>query len=307
MNKVSVWISALRLRTLPLAASSIILAAGLALQAQLFDPLIFSLALVTALLLQILSNLANDYGDAISGADNESRVGPPRAMQTGFISQICMKKAIILTTVLCFISGVSLLVVALGSDLQSWLLFLLFGLLAISAAISYTMGKLAYGYYALGDLAVFIFFGLLGVAGSYYLYALTFSYWLLLPACSIGMLSVAVLNINNMRDMYSDKAANKTTLVVLLGRKSAFIYHLLLVFTAPLLACLYLINSGNTQIWQFIFLFSVLPLSKSCCSLYRAILDDLRDGELFNRELKNTALSTFIFSVLFALVLIPIN
>lgn len=307
MNKVSVWISALRLRTLPLAASSIILAAGLALQAHLFDPLIFSLALVTALLLQILSNLANDYGDALSGADNETRVGPKRAMQTGLITQTGMKKAIILTTALCFISGISLLVVALGSDFNSWLLFLLFGLLAIIAAISYTMGKLPYGYYALGDLAVFIFFGLLGVAGSYYLYGLTFSPWLLLPACSIGALSVAVLNINNMRDMYSDKAANKTTLVVLWGRKSAFIYHLLLVFMAPLLACVYLVDSENSQSWQFVFLLAWLPLAKSCRSLYRAIFNDLRDGELFNKELKNTALSTFVFSLLFALVLTPIN
>jgi len=307
MNKVSVWLSALRLRTLPLAASSIILAGGLALQAQLFNPLIFSLALITALLLQILSNLANDYGDALSGADNDARVGPKRAMQTGLISQEGMKNAIILATALCFISGLSLLVVALGSDLQSWLLFLFFGLLAIIAAISYTMGKLAYGYYALGDLAVFIFFGLLGVVGSYYLYSLTFSYWLLLPAWAVGSLSVAVLNINNMRDMYSDKAANKTTLVVLWGRKSAFIYHLLLVFTAPLSACLYLIQSESPQPWQFVFLLAWLKLSKSCCSLYRAIADDLRDGELFNRELKNTALSTFVFSLLFALVLTPLN
>lgn len=307
MNKVSVWISALRLRTLPLAASSIILSAGLALQAQLFNALIFSLALVTALLLQILSNLANDYGDAASGADNAARVGPLRAMQTGLISQAGMKKAIILITALCFITGLSLLLVALGSDFKSWLLFLLFGLLAITAAISYTMGKLPYGYYALGDLAVFIFFGLLGVAGSYYLYALTFSYWLLLPACSVGALSVAVLNINNMRDMYSDKAANKTTLVVLWGRKAAFIYHIVLIFLAPLLACLYLISNENTQFWQFIFLLSVLPLGKSCCSLYAAIRDDLRDGSLFNRELKNTAVSTFVFALLLALVLTPVN
>jgi len=165
MNKVSVWISALRLRTLPLAASSIILSAGLALQAQLFNALIFSLALVTALLLQILSNLANDYGDAASGADNAARVGPLRAMQTGLISQASMKKAIILITALCFITGLSLLLVALGSDFKSWLLFLLFGLLAITAAISYTMGKLPYGYYALGDLAGFYLLRFIGGCG----------------------------------------------------------------------------------------------------------------------------------------------
>jgi 1,4-dihydroxy-2-naphthoate octaprenyltransferase len=307
MNKVSVWISALRLRTLPLATASILLAAGLAAQAGIFNVLIFSFALLTALLLQILSNLANDYGDAVSGTDNETRVGPTRAMQTGLISQSSMKKAIMLTTALCFISGLCLLVVALGSDLKSWLLFLLFGLLAIAAAISYTMGKVPYGYYALGDLAVFIFFGLLGVVGSYYLYAHTFNWWLLLPACSVGMLSVAVLNINNIRDMYSDQAAHKITLVVLWGRKSAFIYHLFLVLTAPLLAAVYLMNSGTLYYWQFCFLLSLGPLGKSCLSLHHAISNDLRDGDTFNKELKNTALSTFAFSALFALIFIPIN
>ncbi|WP_019617174.1 1,4-dihydroxy-2-naphthoate octaprenyltransferase [Psychromonas ossibalaenae] len=307
MNQIKVWISALRLRTLPLAASSIILGAGLAVQAQIFDLLIFVLSLITALLLQILSNLANDYGDAVSGADNKKRVGPKRSMQTGLISRSSMKKAIVGATVLCFISGICLLAAALGSDLNSWLLFLLFGVLSVAAAITYTMGRLPYGYRAMGDLAVFIFFGLLGVAGSYYLYALTFSWWLLLPACSVGMLSAAVLNINNIRDMYTDKESNKTTLVVIWGRKAAFIYHLFLVLCAPLLAAVYLFNIENVQVWQFMFLLTLSPLLKSCLSLYEAIFSDLRDGELFNRELKNTALSTFVFCILFALVLIPAN
>lgn len=305
MNKLSIWIGALRLRTLPLAGASIILAAGLAQQAQIFDPVIFALSLSTALLLQILSNLANDYGDALSGADNDTRVGPDRAMQSGLISHAAMKKAIIFSTLLCLLSGLSLLIVALGKDLGSWLLFLLFGLLAIIAAITYTMGKLPYGYRAMGDLSVFVFFGLLGVVGSYYLYALTFNYWLLLPACSIGMLSAAVLNINNMRDMHSDKAANKTTLVVLWGRKSAFIYHLFLVFSAPLLASLYFIKLDNVQLWQFTFILVFIPLLKSCRALYAAIFYELRDGVVFNRELKNTALSTFAFAVFFAVLLIP--
>lgn len=305
MNKLSIWISALRLRTLPLAGASIILAAGLALQAQIFDLLIFVLSLSTALLLQILSNLANDYGDALSGADNDTRIGPERAMQSGLISHAAMRKAIILTTFLCLFSGGSLLITALGDDFGNWLMFICFGLLAIIAAITYTMGKLPYGYRAMGDLSVFIFFGLLGVVGSYYLYALTFNYWLLLPACSIGILSAAVLNINNMRDMHSDKAANKTTLVVLWGRKSAFVYHLLLVFTAPILASLYFIKLENVQFWQFAFLLALTPLLKSCCALYAAIFNEQRDGVVFNQELKNTALSTFAFAVLFALVLIP--
>lgn len=307
MNKLSVWISALRLRTLPLAAASVILAAGLAIHAQIFDGIVFSLSLLTALLLQILSNLANDYGDAMSGADNNTRVGPKRAMQSGLISQDAMKKAIILTTLLCFISGFSLLSVALGDDLYSWLLFLCFGLLAVAAAISYTMGKLAYGYRALGDLSVFIFFGFLGVLGSYYLYDLTFNFYLLLPASCIALLSVAVLNINNMRDIYTDKAAGKTTLVVIWGRENAFIYHLLLVFSAPLLAVLYLISLKDVQPGQFIILLILVPLIKSSLSLRGLIRNNERQGKRFNEQLKNIVLTTFFFSILFSLVLITAN
>ncbi|HEY5715076.1 MAG TPA: 1,4-dihydroxy-2-naphthoate octaprenyltransferase [Psychromonas sp.] len=307
MSKVSVWLSALRLRTLPLAAASIILGAGLATHAQLFDLLIFSLSLSTALLLQILSNLANDYGDAVSGADNAQRVGPLRAMQTGTISLGSMKVAIIFTTFLVLISGISLLVVALGDNLNSWLVFLLLGLLAIIAAITYTMGKLPYGYRAMGDLAVFLFFGLLGVLGSYYLYGLTFSWSLLLPATSVGLLSSAVLNINNMRDIYTDKETRKTTLAVLWGRKNAFLYHLFLIGGALICAVGYLSQLENVQTWQFVFLLSFTPLIKSCLVLKEAIFNDLRDGSVFNNELKNTALSTFVFSLLFALVLIAMN
>ncbi|WP_372880841.1 1,4-dihydroxy-2-naphthoate octaprenyltransferase [Psychromonas sp.] len=304
MSKVSVWLSALRLRTLPLAAASIILGAGLATRAQIFDLLIFGLSLSTALLLQILSNLANDYGDAISGADNAQRVGPLRAMQTGTITPGSMKVAIILATLLVLISGISLLVAALGDNLTSWLVFLLLGLLAIIAAITYTMGKLPYGYKALGDLAVFLFFGFLGVLGSYYLYGLSFSWTLLLPATCVGLLSSAVLNINNMRDVYTDKESQKTTLAVLWGRKNAFTYHLFLIGGAFICAVCYLSLLENVRIWQFVFLLSFIPLIKSCLALKDAIFKDLRDGRIFNTELKNTALSTFVFSLLFALVLI---
>lgn len=307
MNKLSVWISALRLRTLPLAAASIILAGGLALHAHIFDGRVFGLSLITALLLQILSNLANDYGDALSGADNKTRVGPKRALQSGLITQQEMKKAILLTTCLCMISGFSLLSVALGDHLYSWLLFLFFGLLAVGAAISYTMGRLSYGYRALGDLSVFIFFGLLGVLGSYYLYDLSFNLSLLLPASCIALLSVAVLNINNIRDMYSDKAAGKTTLVVIFGRNKAFFYHLFLVFSAPLCAALYLLTLDNVQLWQFSILLILIPLIKSSLSLRHLIANDVRQGEMFNEQLQNMALSTFAFSILFLLVLIPVN
>ena len=305
MNNLSVWLLALRLRTLPLATASIIVAAGIAVHHQIFNLTIFLLSLSTALLLQILSNLANDYGDAVTGADDENRVGPLRAMQTGVITKKSMKFAIQLTVMLTLISGLSLLFIALADDLFSWLLFIGLGALAIMAAITYTMGKVPYGYHALGDLAVFLFFGLLGVIGSFYLYGLSADWALLMPASSIGMLSAAVLNINNIRDVENDTKHNKTTLVVLYGRKIAFKYHLFLIICAPLLTSFYLASLENTQTWQYIFLLAMSPLIKSCIALKNALDSKQTSGEIFNEQLKNTAISTFVFSMLFALVLIP--
>ncbi len=305
MNNFSFFFFSLRLRTLPLSAASIIIGSGLAISQQIFNLPIFLLSLTTALLLQILSNLANDYGDAISGADDENRVGPKRAMQTGVITAGSMKVAILITTLLALISGISLLTIALSDDLFSWLLFLGLGVVAIIGAITYTMGKLPYGYRAMGDIAVFLFFGLLGVIGSYYLYNLSFEWSLLLPASSIGFLSVAVLNINNIRDVESDTEHHKTTLVVLFGRANAFKYHLFLIISAPILSSYYLYSLENTQTWQYIFLLAMSPLIKSCSALNSAINENQHSGDVFNEQLKNTAISSFVFAMLFALVLIP--
>ena len=303
MKLFTAWINAFRLRTLPLAAASIIVAGGLAVQYQVFNSSIFLLSLLTALLLQVLSNLANDYGDALTGADDQ-RIGPDRAMQSGLISAQAMKNAIIIVTILCLISGLSLLTISFDDDLKSWLIFLGLGALAIVAAITYTMGKLPYGYRAMGDIAVFIFFGLLGVLGCFYLQALTLPVSLLLPAISLGLLSAAVLNINNMRDVYSDKAANKITLVVLLGREKAFIYHLLLLITAMLASVVYIYNLPDSETWQYLFLLTMSPLIKSCTQISNEIKKESREGDVFNEQLKNTAISTFVFSLLFAIVLI---
>lgn len=305
MKKFSVWLSALRLRTLPLAASSIIVGAGIAKHQQIFSLPIFLLSLMTALLLQILSNFANDYGDSLTGVDDENRVGPLRGMHTGGISTKEMKIAIIFTTALTMISGISLLSLALPGNIYNWLIFLGLGILAIIAAITYTMGKLPYGYRAMGDLAVFLFFGLLGVIGSFYLYSLSFNYALLLPASSIGLLSAAVLNINNIRDVENDSKHNKTTLVVLFGRVTAFKYHLFLIIGAPLLSGYYLYSIEKTQAWQYLFLLAMLPLIKSCFALSSAIRENEQSGELFNKQLKTTAVSTFIFALLFTLFLTP--
>jgi 1,4-dihydroxy-2-naphthoate octaprenyltransferase len=303
VKQFNVWIQACRLRTLPLAGASIIVAGGLAYQYQVFNLSIFLLSLVTALLLQILSNLANDYGDALTGADDH-RVGPERAMQTGLINAASMKKAIIFVVLTCLLSGLTLLSISFGDDLTSWLIFLGLGALAIVAAITYTMGKLPYGYRALGDISVFMFFGLLGVLGSFYLQALTLPFAIVLPAFSVGLLSASVLNINNIRDMYSDKAANKITLVVLLGRKKAFVYHLFLLCSAMLCSIFYINQLEESQFWQYLFLLVASPLIKSAIELAIAIKRDQRDGAIFNEQLKNTSISAFVFSILFAIALV---
>lgn len=303
MEQFSVWIQACRLRTLPLAVASIIVAGGLANQYQVFNLSIFLLSLLTAVLLQILSNLANDYGDAITGADDQ-RVGPKRAMQSGLISAVAMKKAIIIVTFGCLVSGLSLLNISFADDVTSWLIFIGLGALAIIAAITYTMGKLPYGYRALGDISVFLFFGLLGVLGSFYLQALTLPLAILLPAFSVGLLSAAVLNINNIRDVYSDEAANKITLVVILGRKKAFIYHLALILVAMLCSVLYIYHLPDSQFWQYLFLLIASPLIKSVIELSIAIKQDQRGGAIFNEQLKNTSISVFVFAILFAIALI---
>jgi len=303
VKQFNVWVQACRLRTLPLAGASIIVAGGLAYQYQVFNLSIFLLSLITALLLQILSNLANGYGDALTGADDH-RIGPDIGMQSGLINESSMKKAILLVIVACLLSGLSLLSISFGNDLTSWLIFLGLGALAIVAAITYTMGKLPYGYRALGDISVFMFFGLLGVLGSFYLQALTLPVEIVLPAFSVGLLSASVLNINNIRDVYNDKAANKITLVVLLGRKKAFIYHLVLLLSAMLCSILYINLLQDSQFWQYLFLLVASPLIKSAIELAVAIKQDQRDGAIFNEQLKNTSISAFVFSILFAIALV---
>ncbi|MCL4120894.1 UNVERIFIED_CONTAM: hypothetical protein GTU68_010486 [Idotea baltica] len=182
------------------------------------------MAFVTATLLQILSNLANDYGDAVKGTDNDERLGPQRAMQSGLVTQETMKKAIGINIVLTIISGLTLVFISLHQTMDI-IGFIILGLLAIGAAIAYTMGDKPYGYRGLGDISVFIFFGLLGVAGTYYLHTGHLSSALFLPAIACGLLAVAVLNINNLRDIENDEACGKMTLVVRMGATWGRKYH----------------------------------------------------------------------------------
>ena len=223
------WIKAARLRTLPLSLAGIIMGGALSYCTN-FNSTIFWLCIATATAFQVLSNFANDYGDFAKGTDNEDRVGPKRTMQAGLISKKEMKIALVITSILSLALGGYLSY--LGTQLMETkflILFLVLGILSVAAAINYTVGKRAYGYSGLGDLFVFIFFGLVGLLGSKFLISGSFQGLEILPAFSIGMFSMAVLNLNNMRDEHNDKANNKNTLVVKMGLKKAKIYHYILI------------------------------------------------------------------------------
>lgn len=210
------------------------------------------MAAITTTLLQILSNLANDYGDSVNGADHEGRQGPIRAVQSGLIRPAEMKVAMIVFSLLSLISGLVLLFIALA-DIYLFLLFLGIGILAIFAAIAYTSGKKPYGYAGLGDISVFLFFGCVGVMGTYYLHTLTFTPSLWLPAAALGLLSTAVLNINNIRDIQSDKAAGKLSIPVRIGKKAAENYHWGLIISAQVLLLVFVIIEQAYGALAFLF------------------------------------------------------
>jgi 1,4-dihydroxy-2-naphthoate octaprenyltransferase len=290
------WIKAFRLRTLPLAFACIIVGCSAAYSSGYFDQLTVVLLLTTTLFLQVLSNLANDYGDFVKGTDNENRVGPERALQSGRISKSQMVVAIIILAVLSGLSGSALIYVGtVGLPLIYIGGFLLLGVLAVVAAIRYSVGRRAYGYVGMGDAAVFLFFGLAGVLGSCFLLAHSLDWMLLLPASAIGLLSAAVLNINNMRDHVEDEKSGKRTLVVVMGLRRAKLYHLLLNVSAVSAMVLYAgtVFGGGVMLLSGAVLFW-LPAMQ----IMRA-----EDHEAFDPFLKRQALGTFVYAVVFAFVL----
>ena len=293
MNK---WINAFRLRTLPLAFSCIIMGSGLAYADGRFNLTVFILALVTTLFLQILSNLANDFGDFLKGTDNEERVGPDRTMQAGLITKDEMIKAIWVIALLCSVFGVWLIYEGtLGLDLKKAGLFAILGLTAIGAAVKYTMGKNPYGYEGLGDLFVFLFFGWLGVIGSYFLHTHSIDINIVLPASAIGFFTTAVLNINNMRDHEADAKSGKNTLVVRIGISWAKRYHFMLNFIGVLFIVLYTVPAINA-IWFFLFGF-VLFIKPA-----REILRN-KDYTSFDPYLKKQVIAIFLFTIIFVVSL----
>jgi 1,4-dihydroxy-2-naphthoate octaprenyltransferase len=297
------WIIAFRLRTLPLALSSVGMGGFLAAHHGVFRLKIFLLTALTTVLLQVLSNLANDYGDSVHGADHAGRKGPLRAVQSGAISPKAMRTAVIIFPLLSFTSGLVLLLTAFGSDFFNTLGWLVIGCMCIYAAITYTAGKKPYGYLGFGDLSVFIFFGIVGVMGSEYMHTREFDSLHLIAAAASGFWAVAVLNLNNIRDIDSDRIAGKYSFPVRFGHAAALAYHRFLLFGAIALGAIFQIadlirNSLDFQPLRFTFLV-LLPF---VILLDRAVRNN--KPEELDPWLKKTALTALAFMFLFGLGMI---
>ena len=316
------YIKAARLRTLPLSVSGIIVGGflGVMQKNNSLSPsslikinskvdtyfsvnhieiesslVIFFLAILTTIGFQVLSNFANDYGDGIKGTDT-NREGEVRMVASGAITPKQMKSAMIITTIITFIIALLLIYVSFGKENFGYsVLFFVLGVASITAAIKYTVGESAYGYSGFGDVFVFLFFGLLGTVGTYFLYTKQLRSDVFLPAISVGLLSTAVLNLNNMRDKIQDEKAGKNTLVVKLGTKQAKKYHFALIFGAFLSTVIY-VQLNYTSVKQYLFLIAFIPLVLNAIVVARnSILKDL------DNELKKVALSTFLFAILFGI------
>lgn len=299
------YIQAARLRTLPLSVSGIILGAFVARwrlleQSKTWDWKILALALLVTLCYQVLSNFANDYGDGIKGTDkNRIQEAESRAVASGRISEKQMKNAVMILSVVSFLTTISLLSVAFFPDfMNAFWTFMGLGILCILAAIGYTMGKKPYGYMGLGDLMVFIFFGLVSVEGSYFLFTKQFDGDVLLLASAIGLLSTAVLNLNNMRDMDNDALSGKKTLALKLGLKNAKIYQMVLLQLPILLVLIFLlINHFFDQQKYYAFMVMILyfPLMK----LRRSIME-ISEPQKFDPFLKQVGIIALMTAILIA-------
>jgi len=297
-QKFIAWLSAIRLRTLPLALSSILMGSFMAADDKKFDVWVFILAALTTIFLQILSNLANDYGDSIHGADHVDRKGPKRAIQMGWIKPSEMRIGLIITTLLAFLSGIVLLIYAFPIFSGMIIVFLFLGIASIFAAMAYTLGKKPYGYAGLGDLFVLIFFGIVGVMGTYFLHTKNLQWLTLLPALSSGFLATAVLNVNNIRDIESDKRARKMSIPVRIGRNNAIYYQAFLLSGNFLTATFYMILNDK-HIIQFFFLLTI--------PLFLLNINDLKkktQPQQLDPSLKKLSLSILLFTVLYGIGLI---
>ena len=292
-NNLKIWVQAARLRTLPLSVSGIIMGNALALSHNDFSFIIFLLSILTAIAFQIVSNFANDYGDGIKGTDNEQRIGPKRVLQQGLLTSKNLKRGILVSVLVSIILSIALIYESLGLDkLLFSVLFILLAIGAVAAAIKYTVGTNPYGYSGLGDLFVFIFFGWVSVIGSYFLQINSIDLSIVLFATSVGLLSVAVLNLNNMRDIENDLNSSKITLAVRLGGYKAKVYHFFLISIAIIL---FFIGIGEQPLLiKTIYTLVFVPLF---LHLYRVF--NLKEPKQFDPELKKLALTIFFISIVF--------
>lgn len=299
MASVKSWIRAARLRTVLLSFSGVLMGSFLALNEELCYPSVLIFAAVTAVMLQVLSNLANDYGDYTKGIDNTQRIGPKREMQSGNITKREMLIGILLAVLACLLSGGMLLIciILTSSTLHDLYVFAALGVAAILAALFYTLGKHPYGYRGLGDLFCFIFFGWAAVAGTYYLATKNFDFSVLLPASAMGFMSNAVLNINNMRDYESDKASGKNSLVVKIGLKKAFAYHAFLIVGGFACLSVFLIIrhcAFYTHLFWLLF-----PLFAKDLKIIKNNLETHQFDPLLPKQVRNTFLLTLVFGILY--------
>lgn len=292
---VKVWITAFRLRTLPLALASIGMGSFLAAASHKFRADVLLWSALTTVFLQVLSNLANDYGDTKHGADSLTRQGPVRTVQSGAIGVNQMKIAIVLMAGFSLVSGLILLYISVGFGTPAFYGFLIMGLLSIGAAYAYTASDNPYGYLGLGDISVLIFFGLLAVLGTYFLHTGEFKLINLLPALSMGLFATAVLNVNNIRDIESDKEAGKRSIPVRIGRKKAVVYHMLLLVVGLATALFFIIRLPFAY-HRFIVLLAGIPLLINA----RAVINK-KDPKLLDPYLKQMAISSLLFMLLFGI------
>jgi len=287
MVSISSWILAARPRTLPLALGATGMGNLLVFKSPDFSFIVFLLSVLTTVELQILSNFANDYGDSIHGADGKNRKGPKRAVQSGEISPSNMKLAIIAFGGISLVSGLILLWVSFHTNWSAFVPVLCIGLLAIAAAYFYTNGKKPYGYLALGDVSVFLFFGLVAVLTTSYLHTLQIHAADFLPAISMGFWSTAVLNLNNMRDIESDHSAGKFTIPIKIGLFHAKVYQTILVIGGIITLILFCVFQKN---WYTLGAFpGCFIMMNSLVGIWKT-----QENSLLDRYLKPQALGTFL-------------
>ena len=290
------WISAARIRTLPLSVSGILIGSSYAYFSEKFIFSVFFITILTTISYQLLSNFANDYGDGVKGTD-DNRIGPKRTVQSGLISRVLMKKGLVVLSLISSFLTLTLIILAFGLNSFYVLIFAALGGLAIFSAIKYTVGKFAYGYFGLGDLFVFIFFGLISVLGSNFLFDSVLEFKLLSPSIVLGLLSVGVLNLNNMRDIQNDAECGKKTLAVVLGTQKAKLYHLFITSFALLLIChfQYELNISSNFL-NFFLIINSLGLVFHIVKIHK-----VSSPKEYDKYLKVLALHAFLFSVLISL------